>query len=77
MNARLPMPRPESPSDLFGTLQREVNRVFDQMFGGRPLSATGFAPSVDVKETAEGLERLLIRLRCNRRCAGSWRTRRV
>ncbi|MBW6396546.1 Hsp20/alpha crystallin family protein [Roseomonas sp. HJA6] len=55
MSARLPMPRPENPSDLFGTLQREVNRVFDQMFGGSPASVTGFAPKIEVKETAEGL----------------------
>lgn len=56
MNARLPVPRPEGASDLFGTLQREVNRVFDQMFGGAPATgSTGFAPSVDVKETADGV----------------------
>lgn len=56
MIARLPVPRPEGASDLFGTLQREVNRVFDQMFGGGVApNAGGFAPSVEVKETAEGL----------------------
>lgn len=55
MATRVPMPRPESPTDLFGTLQREVNRVFDQMFRGVPTPVGGFAPSIDVKETEEGL----------------------
>lgn len=52
---RLPTPSGGPPSDLFGTLQREVNRVFDQMFGGMPAPLAGFAPSVEVKETDQGL----------------------
>ena len=56
MLPRLPMFRSESSSDALTTLQREVNRVFDQMFGGAasaPLAA--FAPSVEMKETDQGL----------------------
>ena len=56
MLPRLPASRPGSSPDLFGTLQREVNRVFDQMFGGTassPLAA--FAPSVEMKETEQGI----------------------
>lgn len=52
---RLPTLRGESASDLFGTLQREVNRVFDQMFGGLPAAMPGFAPAVDVKENEQGI----------------------
>lgn len=50
---------PFSSSEPFGTLQREINRVFDEVFrgvggtGGAPVS---FAPSIDVHETAQGLE---------------------
>ncbi|MBR0680308.1 Hsp20/alpha crystallin family protein [Roseomonas eburnea] len=55
MVSRVPMPRAESSSDLFGTLQREVNRVFDQMFRGVPAPLGGFAPSVEMKETEGGL----------------------
>lgn len=55
MMPRHPMPRQESSPDLFGTLQREVNRVFDQMFGGMAAPASGFAPSVEMKETEEGV----------------------
>jgi len=54
MVSRVPVPRPES-SDLFGTLQREVNRVFDQMFRGAPAPLEGFAPSIEMKETESGL----------------------
>lgn len=56
MLPRLPASRPGSSPDLLGTLQREVNRVFDQMFGGMaapPLA--GFAPSVEMKETEQGV----------------------
>lgn len=56
MVSRVPMSRPESSPDLFGTLQREVNRVFDQMFGARiPASLGSFAPSIDMRETEQGL----------------------
>lgn len=55
MVPRMPVPRSESSPDLFGTLQREVNRVFDQMFGGALAPAAGFAPSVEMKETAQGV----------------------
>jgi HSP20 family protein len=55
MMPRIPVPRGESSSDLFGTLQREVNRVFDQMFGGPAGPASGFAPSVEMKETEDGV----------------------
>lgn len=46
-----------SSPDLFGTLQREVNRVFDQMFGGGGglARAGGFAPSLEMKDTDTGL----------------------
>ncbi len=40
--------------DPFNLLQREVNRVFDEVFRGFPLG--GFAPSLDVHETEQGLE---------------------
>ncbi len=55
MIARLPVPRGNGPTDIFGSLQREVNRVFDQMFGGAAPMAAGFAPSVEVRETTDGL----------------------
>ena len=56
MVTRVPMPRSESSPDLFGTLQREVNRVFDQMFGGGAATGLGaFAPSLEMKETTQGL----------------------
>ena len=56
MLPRLPASRPGSSPDLFGTLQREVNRVFDQMFGGAASSPlAGFAPSVEMKETEQGI----------------------
>jgi HSP20 family protein len=55
MVPRMPVPRPESSLDLFGTLQREVNRVFEQMFGGPLAPAIGFAPSVEMKETEQGV----------------------
>ncbi|WP_198376495.1 Hsp20/alpha crystallin family protein [Neoroseomonas rubea] len=32
-----------------------MNRVFDQMFGGALAPAAGFAPSVEMKETAQGV----------------------
>ena len=55
MLPRLPASRPGSSPDLLGTLQREVNRVFDQMFGNAPGPMAGFAPSVEMKETDGGL----------------------
>lgn len=55
MVSRVPLPGPKSSADLFGTLQREVNRVFDQMFGSPPGPMAGFAPSVEMKETDGGL----------------------
>lgn len=56
MMPRVPVPRSESSPDLFGTLQREVNRVFDQMFGHRALAgADTFAPSLEMKETADAV----------------------
>ena len=48
--------------DPFSLLQREVNRAFDEVFRGFPAigrGATGlggFAPSLDVRETEQGLE---------------------
>ena len=56
MVSRVPMSPSGSSTDLFGTLQREVNRVFDQMFGGAGMArAGGFAPSLEMKETDTGL----------------------
>ena len=57
MVSRVPMSPPGSSKDLFGTLQREVNRVFDQMFGsgGGLASPGGFAPSLEMTETEGGL----------------------
>ena len=50
-------------NDPFSMLQREVNRAFDEVFRGFPAmgrgaAATmgGFAPSLDVRETEQGLE---------------------
>lgn len=45
--------------DPFFQLQRELSRAVDDVFRGagpRMPFGTGFAPSLDVKETAEGLE---------------------
>lgn len=48
---------PFSSSEPFGTLQREVNRVFDEVFRGvGSAAAVSFAPSIDVHETEAGLE---------------------
>jgi HSP20 family protein len=46
-------------SDPFSLLQREVNRAFDEVFRGFPAVGRGlggFAPSLDVRETEQGLE---------------------
>ncbi len=49
-------------ADPFGTFQREMNRVFDEVFRGFPAASRGaatmggFAPSLDVHETEAGLE---------------------
>ena len=52
MPPQAPTPQKTSSPDLFGTLQREVNRVFDQMFGASaPMELGAFAPSVEMKET--------------------------
>jgi len=52
MAPQAPTPQKPSSPDLFGTLQREVNRVFDQMFGAAaPMGLGAFTPSVEVKET--------------------------
>lgn len=53
-----PMPQ---GGDVFNVFQREVNRVFDEVFRGFPVgrgaTATGgFTPSLDVHETEQGLE---------------------
>ena len=45
----------ESLRDPLGTLHREVNRVFDEVFRGFPsfrsgMAEQGFAPSLDVRE---------------------------
>lgn len=51
-----------SQSDPFGTFQREMNRVFDEVFRGFPAMRQGaalmggFAPNLDVHETERGLE---------------------
>lgn len=51
MASRDPGSRRESSPDVFGTLQREVNRVFDQMFGAGPTARPGaFAPSLEMQE---------------------------
>ncbi len=44
--------------DPFSVLQREVNRVFDEVFRTAParVGLGGFAPDLDVHETAQGLE---------------------
>jgi HSP20 family protein len=48
--------------DPFSVLQREVNRAFDEVFRGFPAMGRGaavvggFAPSLDVRETEQGLE---------------------
>jgi HSP20 family protein len=56
MVSELPTSRMETSPDFFGTLQREVNRVFDQMFGAGSPGVTGnFAPSIEMKETEAGL----------------------
>ena len=56
MVSHVPTPRSDSSPDLFGTLQREVNRVFEQMFGAAPAARLGaFAPSVEMKETDQGV----------------------
>jgi len=55
MMPRIPVPRGEPSSEPFGTLQREINRVFDHMFGGLSAPASGFAPSVEMKATEEGV----------------------
>ena len=49
---------PFSSNEPFGQLQREINRVFDEVFRGvgSPGGATSFAPSIDVHETPQGLE---------------------
>ena len=54
---------PSGGNDPFSVLQREVNRAFDEVFRGLPGDGTrrggtmgGFAPSLDVRETDEGLE---------------------
>jgi HSP20 family protein len=49
-------------ADPFGTFQREMNRVFDEVFRGFPAMGRGaavmggFAPTLDVHETERGLE---------------------
>ena len=49
-------------NDPFSLLQREVNRAFDEVFRGFPAAGRGaaglggFAPSLDVRETEQGLE---------------------
>ncbi len=45
--------------DPFGQLQREIGRVVEDAFRGSPMLrsfAGGFSPSLDVKETPQGLE---------------------
>lgn len=56
MAPQAPLPRKSSLPDLFTTLQEEVNRVFDRVFGAAtPLGFGGFAPSVEMKETDSAL----------------------
>jgi len=51
-----------SQADPFGTFQREMNRVFDEVFRGFPAMGRGaalmggFAPTLDVHETDRGIE---------------------
>lgn len=48
---------PFSSAEPFGTLHREINRVFDEVFRhAGPSGTAGFAPSIDVHESPEGLE---------------------
>ncbi len=44
--------------DPFSVLQREVNRVFDEVFRTAParVGLGGFAPDLDMHETADGLD---------------------
>lgn len=52
----------QTGGDPFSQLQREVNRAFDEVFRGFPAAGRGgaglggFAPSLDVRETEQGLE---------------------
>ena len=52
----------QQSNDPFSLLQREVNRAFDEVFRGFPAVGRGaaglggFAPSLDVRETEQGLE---------------------
>ena len=49
-------------NDPFSLLQREVNRAFDEVFRGFPAVGRGaaglggLAPTLDVRETEQGLE---------------------
>jgi HSP20 family protein len=54
--ATSPVTARESARDPLGTLHREVNRVFDEVFRGFPsfrasLAEPSFAPSLEVRET--------------------------
>jgi HSP20 family protein len=55
-------PLSQGGGDPFSVLQREVNRAFDEVFRGFPAMGRGaamvggFAPSLDVRETDQGLE---------------------
>jgi HSP20 family protein len=48
------------PDDPFSQMQRDFGRVMEDAFRGLPMMRTGpgagFAPSLDVKETPQGLE---------------------
>lgn len=52
----------QQANDPFSLFQREVNRAFDEVFRGFPAMGRGaaglggFAPSLDVRETEQGLE---------------------
>ena len=66
MAAPLPVPvTPTSPAarsstpDVFGSLQREINRVFDSFTRGWPsldFGASDLAPSMDIAETDKDIE---------------------
>ena len=62
-------------ADPFGTFQREMNRVFDEVFRGFPSMGRGaammggFAPTLDVHEGDRGLELVTERVRIDLKLA--------
>lgn len=61
MSFRSLMPFGSSDGDTFGALQREINRMFDDVWNGHRLPVAfggngAMTPRVDVKETPAGVE---------------------